>query len=477
MRLVRGAVMRSGALAVSTLISLLLQLPLSVPASAQTSSDWFTYHRDSARTGSDPNEPQTASAPLLGWVSDALDGDIYAEPLVVGGRVFIATENNTVYALDTATGRLAAGWAAPVHIGTPVPASALGGPLCSAIDPVGITSTPVIDPVNGVLYTVALVQAPIRYVFTAINLSDGSIRFQRPIDPPGLDAVKQLQRGALALTQGKVHIPFGGRGDCLPYNGWVVSASATSSSDPLESYLVQTDGVPAQGAAIWAPSGITVDDAGFLYVATGNGNSMTFDRGNSVIRLALNPLREDSFFTPSNWSYLSDKDLDLGSVAPTLVNDGLIFQVGKEGIGYLLGANALPGIGNELFSAQVCPNGAYGGTAYAAPYVFVSCQTAGVARVTVDTVGLQFTVDWWAGDTGSDPAVGPPVVAAGVVWAVETATVARLHAYSIDTGIDVFEPISLTPFGTPVHFNSLATANGQLFLATGTRVEAFLLQG
>ena len=35
------------------------------------------------------------------WTSPALDGQLYTEPLVLGGRVFVATENDTVYALTT----------------------------------------------------------------------------------------------------------------------------------------------------------------------------------------------------------------------------------------------------------------------------------------------------------------------------------------------------------------------------------------
>lgn len=74
----------------------------------------------SPRSGFDPNEPTISVAPPLAWASDALDGQIYAEPLV-GGRVLIAAENDTVYALDATSGHLAAGWTAPVHLGTPVP--------------------------------------------------------------------------------------------------------------------------------------------------------------------------------------------------------------------------------------------------------------------------------------------------------------------------------------------------------------------
>jgi hypothetical protein len=467
---------RLRALAVAVAVSLLLVLPLMRSSLGGTGSAWTTYHGDPSRTGFDPGEPVVSSSPPLDWVSGVLDGQIYAEPLVVDGRVFIATESNTIYALDETTGGLAPGWTAPTNIGAPVPASSLGAD-CSNIDPVGITGTPVIDTASGLLYAVALLRSPaIHYVMVAIDITNGSIRFQRPIDPPGLDSIQQLQRPALALSGGRIYIGFGSRGDCLPYNGWVVGASASDASDPLDYYVVGNSGVPAPGGAIWAPSGIAIDAGGFLYVASGNAGTGEFDHGDSVIRLATGPLREDSYFAPTDWSYLASIDADLGSVAPTLLNDGLIFQVGKAQVGYLLRANALGGIGGELFQAPVCGNGAYGGTAYVPPYVFVSCQTTGIQRISVDPVGLQFHVDWFSGGSDSLPAIGPPVVAGGLVWAVDNAA-SELRAYSFADGSDAFAPISLGAFGTPTHFSSLAAANGRLFVPAGTRVAAFRLTG
>src|SRR5713101_8327319 len=76
----------------------------SAPFSASPGEPaWTTYHRDGARTGFDPSSPALGSV-RQAWTSPALDGDVYAEPLVLGGRVFVATEDDSVYALDAATG-------------------------------------------------------------------------------------------------------------------------------------------------------------------------------------------------------------------------------------------------------------------------------------------------------------------------------------------------------------------------------------
>src|SRR5215471_1892128 len=105
----------------------------ATPPAALSPADWTTYHRDAARTGVAPAQP-TAGPLSIAWRRH-LDGAVYGQPLVIGGLVIAATEGDTVYGLDRATGT--ARW--HVHLGTPVPLSALP---CGNIDPLGITGTP-----------------------------------------------------------------------------------------------------------------------------------------------------------------------------------------------------------------------------------------------------------------------------------------------------------------------------------------------
>src|ERR1051326_8737816 len=100
-------------------------------------TDWPTYHRDNQRTGYIANTPNPHSL-TKAW-SAQLDGAVYAEPLVVGNRVIVATEGDTLYALDPAHGTVL--W--HTNVGTPVPQSDLP---CGNIFPLGITGTPVYDP-------------------------------------------------------------------------------------------------------------------------------------------------------------------------------------------------------------------------------------------------------------------------------------------------------------------------------------------
>ena len=105
-------------------------------------ANWPTYHANLARTAIDRTSPPLGQ-PRRIW-SKHLDGQVYAEPLVLGNRVYAATENNTVYALNARNGQIA--WKR--HLGTPVQASTLP---CGGIQPVtGITGTPAI---SGGLFT------------------------------------------------------------------------------------------------------------------------------------------------------------------------------------------------------------------------------------------------------------------------------------------------------------------------------------
>jgi outer membrane protein assembly factor BamB len=250
----------------------------------------------------------------------------------------VATEQNSVYSLDIQTGKVL--W--QVNLGKPVPRADLA---CGNIDPSGITSTPVADPITGHLYVVARIQ-PNHHELFVLDIQTGTVVSHRTVDPPGADPRVQQQRSALALSNGRVYIAFGGLyGDCGSYNGWLVGAPVDGNGQ-LVSYRVPSQ----RGAGLWAPSGPAVDATGNIYVTSGNGfSNSSFDFGNSVIRLSPDLAMVD-WFAPNNWQELNRGDIDLGSMGPTLLQGGLVFQAGKEGKGYLLRADNIGHIGGEVLS-------------------------------------------------------------------------------------------------------------------------------
>ncbi|HWS84797.1 MAG TPA: PQQ-binding-like beta-propeller repeat protein, partial [Ktedonobacteraceae bacterium] len=193
-------------------------------------TDWTTYHRDNQRTGYLASTPDPHSLSKI-WGKD-LDGAVYAEPLVVGNRVIVATEGDTLYALDPTTGSVQ--W--HTNVGSPVPQSSLP---CGNIDPLGITGTPVYDPATGLVFAVAEITGP-AHILVGLDATTGEVKVRRSVDTDGMDPRAHQERGALTLANGRVYINYGGLdGDCSDYIGRVV-ASRTDGQGPLQVYRVPT---------------------------------------------------------------------------------------------------------------------------------------------------------------------------------------------------------------------------------------------
>lgn len=416
----------------------------------QSSADWPTYHHDASRSGVAGDQAALGTI-AQAWTSAPLDGLIYAQPLVVGERVFLATESDTVYALDVSGGAVV--W--KQHLGEPVPAGDLP---CGNIDPSGVTGTPVIDVSGGVLYVVANLRSGPHHELFALGLSDGAVRWHRAIDPPGLQPAVEQERGALTLSGGRVFVPFGGLyGDCGPYQGAVVSVAADGSGG-IAAYEVPT----RRMGGIWAPAGPVLDAAGDLWVTTGNSASQSaFDFGNAVIRLDPGLTMTD-YFAPSNWARLNAGDTDLGSLGPVLLPNGRVLAMGKEGVAYLLDAGNLGHVGNPLASLRV-GGGAFGAAATQGTAVFLPTTRALVA---LDVTGDQLAIAWQAGG-GS----GPPIIAGGAVWAL-----------GYDGTLRALEPASgkvlfSAQLGNPAsRFIAPAAARGRVFIADGATLTAFRLR-
>jgi outer membrane protein assembly factor BamB len=402
--------------------------------------DWPVYHGDGARTGLASAFPILGAALVQAW-STTLDGAVYGEPLGVGGRVIVATEGDSVYALEPGTGQV--GWRQ--HLGTPVPLSSLP---CGDIDPLGISSTPVYDPASGSLFVVAEVAGP-QHVLYALDAATGALRWSRGVDLAGDDPRTHQQRAALALANGYVYIGFGGLdGDCGAYRGEVVGVP-TSGSGTTIAYRVPV----AREGGVWATGGPVLDDQGNLYVSTGNGSSTTtYDGSDSVLELTPT-LQLISRFAPARWAQDNSTDADLGSLSPVLAPGGWVFIAGKSGIGYVMHQGALGGIGGEISSAPVCT--AFGGAAQSGSTVYVPCSS-GLRMVQISSGGV-IQAGW---QTATD-ATGPPVIGGGAVWSISIAS-GVLYALAPSDG-GVLARISVGPVP---HFDSPTLWDGLVLVGT-----------
>lgn len=405
------------------------------------------FAHDGGRSGAGPATP-AFNGVTLAWAA-TLDQQVYAQPLHVRGQVVVATENNSVYSLDATSG--AVRWLA--HFGDPIRGSALP---CGSIDPSGITSTPVTDTASETIYAVAYL-APFHHELYALELATGAVRWHLPIDPPGTAPRVLQQRGALSLVNGRVYVPFGGlNGDCDKYKGWVMGVAADGAG-PLFSYQVPT----SREGGIWATGGMSEDKAGNLYAAVGNAASTTtFDYGNSVLRLTPD-LKVADYWAPADWAALSRADADIGSIAPIQLPGGQLFQAGKAGVGYLLRASALGGIGGQVFSAPICDGGAFAASAFRGGVIYVPCG-GGIVALTLGAD--RFDIAWRAAGGW------PPIVAYGSVWTLAGSASATLLQLDPATGAVK----SRTVIGATNHFSTPSAAAGRLYVPAGNRIMAFV---
>jgi outer membrane protein assembly factor BamB len=415
-------------------------------------ADWPTYDHDAARSGVSTSTPAFDGKLDRSWTL-AVRGDVYAQPLVVDDHVVVATEADEVYDVSETTGRVA--WQRALASAVP------GGLPCGNILPTGITGTPVADVAANRLFVVTFTTTGgYHHTLWALDLTTGRTVWDRTIDVPGSDTLAEQQRGALTLLDGRVYVPFGGLyGDCSDYKGRVVAVEETTGG----SFVSFTTDNQRQ-AGIWGPPGPAVR-VNSLYVATGNGTPYDqVDDSDSVLRLSPT-LTLLARFTPANYVSLSANDLDLGSTSPALLPNGLVFEAGKQGIGYLLDGTHLGGTGGELASTQVC-DGGFGGAAADGDTVFLSCfnQLAAVG-VTAPTAGHRAALRvYWTVPIGA----GPPIIAGGIVWDVTRQS--QLVGLRPATGRQV---ASVTTVAVDTSFPTLSASGSRLFVPEGNEVISY----
>ena len=416
--------------------------PATLTPRPVTGADWTMYHANAARSGFVAGVPDPQSLARL-WQTP-LDGAVYAEPLVVRGHVLVATEHDSVYALDARTGQVQ--WR--TSVGQPVSLSSLP---CGNIDPLGITGTPVYDPRTNLVFAVAEISGP-AHVLVGLDPDTGQVKVRRAVDPPGADPTVLQQRAALAVAGDRIYIAYGGLfGDCGNYHGTVV-ASRSDGTGALLTYQVPTH----REAGIWATPGPVLDTQGNLYVSVGNGAATggAWDHSDSILRLSPTLQLQDGF-APSSWPQENAGDADLGSMGPVLLPGGLVYANGKGGQGYLLRADHLGGVGGQIQTIQVCR--AYGGAAISGQSLFIPC-TNGLRQLilTSNSSAPRLSLGWRA------PAqvTGSPIVAGQTVYGLDPS--GTLYALDAATGV----VRATLPIGATSRFATPALSQRTLFTGT-----------
>jgi hypothetical protein len=428
--------------------------------------------------------------------SAPLDGQAYAQPLflekAVAGKdaVLVATEKNVVTAFEASNGSVL--WSK-----TLAPPVALTNLPCGNIDPLGITGTPYVDLGSRTVYLDAMTTpdqgASKRHEVYALSLDDGATRSGWPVDlesalaahSPPFHSAFQNQRGALALVDGVLYVPFGGHyGDCGTYYGWVIGI------DVHQPTSVTAFNTPAQGGGIWNVAGV-FSDATHLFAATGNtfGASM-WGGGDGVIRFTKGPTwsgMTTDWWAPANWVDLDNADLDMGTALPVDANaQQLVAAFGKDGKAYLINRDALGGEGAE-YTQLMMGSGEINGaattyTTSAGTFLVVRIDGGGGSQCTTgsgDLVAMKVgsgpsIQPSWCAIAGSVPSTS--MSAAGqdtIVWALGFD---RLLAFDGETGAPLFTGGgSGDTISSHSYFQSPVIAGGRAWVATSDRLFAFKL--
>jgi len=328
-------------------------------------ADILTQHNNNQRTGEQLGEtilsPTSLTTLSLRRRFD-VDGAIYAQPLVFGGKVYVATTHNVVYAFDPSSSNPL--WRTPLDArasfpSVQIPCSDLvlgwRGNIVNFFDEIGIISTPVIDSVAGVIYVVALGRPSAGFVehrIFALDTNTGAILGWQTILDNNFSSSSHMQRPGVLLVAGRLYIAFGSLQDSTPYHGAVFCYSVQRSGAAVtisELSVFFSGATTSDECGIWmAGGGLAADDAGNVHFMVGNGtfNAAAGSYGSSFVKLDPNCNRLD-FFCPSNQAHLSAIDADVGSGGVLLVRRGnggfYVVGGGKQGKVYVLDANNMGG--------------------------------------------------------------------------------------------------------------------------------------
>ncbi|WP_159083277.1 PQQ-binding-like beta-propeller repeat protein [Streptomyces sp. P3] len=491
---------------------------LAAPVNTRA-ADVTTVSTDSYRTGWDSDEPglapdQVSSSDFGQRFSTAVDGQVYAQPLVVGKTVVVATENNKVYGLDSATG--AAIWTR--SLGAAWPASAIG---CSDLAPdVGVTATPVYDQATDTVYLTSKandgpdVQHPNWYVH-ALSATTGAERTGWPVKVTGaptndpahpFNAYTAMQRPGLLLMGGSVYAGFGSHCGHAPYVGHVLRVDTATRKTTLWSAGTSSDNGKS---SVWMSGGGLVSDGpGRILLTTGNGDAPGVgpgskppgQLGDSVVRLGVNSdgtMSAKDFFSPSNAPLLGLLDADLGSGGPTALPDDafgtaqhphLLVQIGKDGRLFLLDRDDLGGRSQGANSTDKVLGifgpyegvwghpGVYGGQG-GYVYTIGSKGPLRAFRYGVTGDGVPTLIDAGRSSETFGFSSGSPVITStgstpgsAVVWAVyadgSSGANGQLRAYDANPVNGTVTKLWSAPIGTASKFSVPAADGGRVYVGT-----------
>ena len=515
---------------------LLVALPLTAQVSVTT------QHNNRARTGANTAEtlltPANVNQKTFGEkFVQPVDGYVYAQPLYLPqvtipnlgthNVVYVVTEHDTAYAFDadSNTGANSAPLWKKSFIDTAngITSVSSGDVGCGDLNPeVGITGTPVIDPVSKTIYFIAktkengtIIQrlhavdattglerahSPVVIQATVAGSGDGSVNGQIAFNPR-----TEGQRAGLLLVSGIVYIGWSSHCDIGPYHGWLLGYDKTT----LKQVAVFNSTPDGGLGGFWASgSGIAADGAGVIFAVTGNGNfnanqAQGLNYGESILRLdrSSGSFAVSDYFTPYNQQTLNNGDTDLGSGGVILLPNGpagaphqqLLVQSGKQGSIYLVDRNGM-GKYNSKNNDQIVQfipfavGGVFSSPAFWNNRIYFGGSGDNLTVFKFDPLARKLAAAPSShspsafGFPGATPSISSHGNANGVVWALQTDAYgsngpAVLHAYdALDLSRELYnskQNATRDALSGAVKFAVPTIANGKVYVGSQKRLTVF----
>ncbi len=474
---------------------------------AQTSV--VTYHNDNARTGQYLNETLLTPAGLNAGLFEkrsflSLDGAVYAQPLYlsrvhIAGQgfhnvLFVATSHDSLYAFDADDQSDSPLWQVSFLDAaggvTSVSEADVG---CTVIPELGITGTPVIDPVSGTIYLIAYTkESGDQYVYRlhALDVTNGSERPGSPvvIQPSGFVPLAHKQRAALLLSNGVVYSAWSGNCDDGAYHGWVMAHDASTLT--LSGFFNASP--DDRGSSFWnGGAGPAADAQGNIYVVSANGDfdgdAALAEYDESVLRMTASPdLFAADQFTPFNKLQLDAEDMDLGSSGALVLPDEagsqahphVLFTSGKEGRMYLLDRDALGGVqtGSDSGALASLPDpgvhATFGAAAYFNGSIYIAPVNSPMLAIAVSGASLASSASALTlnqnGFPGATPSISANASKDGIAWAITADNSGRLLAYDAGDLSTLYDSSARASDQLPgyAEFSVPTIADGKVFAGT-----------
>jgi outer membrane protein assembly factor BamB len=334
---------------IAILLPALLALPMLTLAQFGRGS-WTTFGGDAQRTGWNKTEtdltPESVKHLKLEW-SVKLDSEPKAlsnltAPLVrasiatpkgVKDLVVVAGTSNKVFVIDGDTGKIF--WEKTLSAqGTPERRDSW---LC----PNGLTATPVIGPAPRVAGVTSRFGQALYVLASDGKLHAFNMVSGEDVLAPAPFVPAFAKMWSMNLVNGVLYTAISQ--NCNGVRSGVYAMDLSAPEHKVSYFEAGTN-----GAGIWGRGGAAITSDGKVIVETGDG---AFDpekgqMADSVIALSAKELKVADYFTPRNRSWMTKKDLDMGSIGPTIFNFKnweLAAASGKEGVIFLVDTKSLGG--------------------------------------------------------------------------------------------------------------------------------------